>query len=144
MGHQDEPRREVPCRTGVSRIGVLDGPRGRRRWPDEVKAQPGVESLVPGARVCDVARMYGLIARPVSQWRGLARKRKLVLPVDCAASFGPLGGELVSAPGPDMAQTGSGVIRIGIGIAGAVRHVASDCGPDRAAAAAVAAAVRLG
>ncbi|MDB5661563.1 MAG: transposase, partial [Cypionkella sp.] len=45
---------EVPSRRGVSRIEVLDGPTGRRRWPDEVKARIVAESLVPGARVCDV------------------------------------------------------------------------------------------
>ena len=36
MEHQIEHRMEVPSRWGVSRIEVLDGPTGRRRWPDEV------------------------------------------------------------------------------------------------------------
>ena len=69
MEHQNEHRMEVPSRKGVSRIEALDGPTGRQRWPDDVKA-----------RVCDVAQKYGLIARHVSQWRGLARKGKLVWP----------------------------------------------------------------
>ncbi|MBC7740211.1 MAG: transposase, partial [Candidatus Saccharibacteria bacterium] len=62
---------EVPSRKRVSRIEVLDGPTGRRRWPDEVKARIVAESLLPGARVCDVAEKYGLTARHLSQWRGL-------------------------------------------------------------------------
>ena len=74
MEHQDEHRMEVPSRKGVSRIEVLDGPTGRRCWPDEVKARIVAESLAPGARVCEVAQKYGLIARHVSQWRGLARQ----------------------------------------------------------------------
>ena len=74
MEHQNEHRMEVPSRKGVSRIEVLDGPTGRRRWPDEVKARIVAESLAPGARVCDVAQKYGLIARHVSQWRGHARQ----------------------------------------------------------------------
>ena len=80
MEHQIEHRMEVPGRWGVSRIEVLDGPTGRRRWPDDVKARIVAESLLPSVRVCDVAAKYGLIARHLSQWRGLARQGKLVLP----------------------------------------------------------------
>ena len=136
MEHQIEHRMEVPSRRGVSRIEVLDGPTGRRRWPDEVKARIVAESLVPGARVCDVARKYGLIARHVSQWRGLARKGKLVLPGDRALTFVPLVVEPVTTPIPVAAKVDAGVVKIEI--AGAVLHVASDCSPDRAAALAAA------
>ena len=132
MEHQNEHRMEVPSRKGVSRIEVLDGPTGRRRWPDEVKARIVAESLAPGARVCDVAQKYGLIARHVSQWRGLARKGKLVLPGDNSPSFVPLVVEPVTVPGPVIAKIDTVVIRIEI--AGAVLHVATDCSPDRAAA----------
>lgn len=136
MEHQNEHRMEVPIRKGVSRIEVLDGPTGRRHWPDEVKARIVAESLAPGARVCDVAEKYGLIARHLSQWRGLARKGKLIRPVDGAPFFVPLVVEQVTVSGPVIAKTDTGVIRVEI--AGAVLHVASDCNLDRAAALAAA------
>ena len=134
MEHQDERRMEVPSRKGVSRIEILDGPTGRRRWPDDVKARIVAESLLPGARVCDVAQKYGLIARHLSQWRGLARKGKLILPVDDGPAFVPLMLEPMSAPESVVAE--GGVVKIEI--AGAVLHVASDCSPERAAALAAA------
>jgi transposase len=132
MEHQNEHRMEVPSRKRVSSIEVLDGPTGRRHWPDDVKARIVAESLLPGARVCDVAEKYGLIARHLSQWRGLARKGKLILPVDGAPFFVPLVVEQVTSREPFIAKTDTGVIRIEIG--GAVLHIAPDCNPDRAAA----------
>ena len=102
-----------------------------------MRSRPGVwPRACCRARVCDVAAKYGLIARHLSQWRGLARKGKLVLSVDSAPSFVPLLVEPVTAPGPVIAKTDTAVIRIEI--AGAVLHVASDCSPDRAAALAAA------
>jgi len=64
---------------GVSRLEVLEGPTGRRRWPDDLKARIVAESFAEGARVCDVARRHGLAAQHLSTWRGLARDGKLVL-----------------------------------------------------------------
>lgn len=133
MEHQSEHRMEAAGRKGVSRIEVLDGPTGRRRWPDAVKARIVAESLAPGARVCDVARKYGLIAHHVSHWRGLARKGRLVLPVADGPAFVPL---VMDTPPLPEAAPDVGVIRIEI--AGAVLHVAPDCSPDRAAALAAA------
>jgi len=116
---------------------VLDGPTGRRRWLDDVKARIVAESVEPGARVCDVAAKYGLIARHLSQWRGLARRGKLVLPyADGGPVFVPLTVE------PAFAPVSVGLIAeawvIEIEIAGAVLHVKPDCSPDRAAALAAA------
>ena len=59
MEHQNEHRMEVRGAKGVSRIEVLDGPTGWRRWPDDLKAWIVAESLAPGARVCDVATKLG-------------------------------------------------------------------------------------
>lgn len=136
MGHQIEHRMEVPSRKGVSRVEVLDGPTGRRRWLDDVKARIVAESLLSGARVCDVAAKYGLIARHLSQWRGLARQGKLILPFGDGPGFVPLMVEPAAAPAPVGPMTESGVVKIEI--AGAVLHVAPDCSADRAAALAAA------
>lgn len=83
-----------------------------------------------------MAEKYGLIAWHLSLWRGLARKGKLVLPDDGAASFVPLVVEPVAVPGPDIVKTDCAVI--GVQIAGAVLHGAADCSPERAAALAAA------
>ena len=134
MEHQNEHRMEVRGSKGVSRIEVLDGPTGRRRWPDDLKARIVAESFQPGARVCDVAAKYGLIARHLSGWRGQARKGELVVPVDMSPTFVPL----VIEPLADAAAAvgGTGVIRVEI--CGAVLHVVPDCSPERVAALAAA------
>ena len=125
---------EVVGSKGVSRIEVLDGPTGRRRWPDDLKARIVAESFQPGARVCDVAAKYGLIARHLSGWRAQARKGELVVPIDAAPAFVPL----VIEPSifDTAAVGGTGVIKVEI--CGAVLHVAPDCSPERAAALAAA------
>ena len=129
MEHQNEHRMEVRGSKGLSRIEVLDGPTGRRRWPDDLKARIVAESFQPGARVCDVAAKYGLIARHLSEWRGLARKGELVVPIEVAPAFVPL----VIEPLADASGSAdTGVIRVEI--CGAVLHVAPDCSPERAAA----------
>jgi transposase len=136
--HQIEHRMELLSRRRVSRVEVLEGPTERRRWPDDVKARIVAESLLPGARVCDVAAKYGLIARHLSQWRGLARQGKLVLPCADGPAFVPLVLEAAAAAASVLAGPigEAGVIRIEI--SGAVLHVAADCSPDRAAALAAA------
>jgi transposase len=77
-----------------------------------------------------------LIARHLSQWRGLARQGKLVLRCADGPSFVPLMVEPAAASAVDETIMQSGVVRIEI--AGAVLHVAPDCSPDRAAALAAA------
>lgn len=74
MEHQNEHLMEVRRSNGVSQIQVLDGPTGRRRWPDDLKTRIVAESFQPGARVCDVAAKYGLIARHLSAWRMIAER----------------------------------------------------------------------
>jgi transposase-like protein len=90
MEDQNEHRMEVRGSKRVSRIEILDGATGRRRWPDDLKVRIVAESFQPGARVCDVAAKYGLIARHLSGWRGQARKGELVVPIDAAPAFVPL------------------------------------------------------
>ena len=123
MEHQNEHRMEVRGSKEVSRIEILDGPTGRRRWPDDLKARIVAESFQPGARVCDVAAKYGLIARHLSGWRGQARKGELVVPVDTAPGFVPL---VIGPFAAAAVSADTGVIRVEI--CGAVLWGHSACG----------------
>jgi len=66
----------------VSRLEVLEGPTGRRNWPDHVKGRIVAQTLVPGAKVVDVARLHGMGAQHLSKWRRLAREGRIVVPGD--------------------------------------------------------------
>ena len=69
---------------------VLEGPTGRRKWPDEVKARIVAETLAPGAKVCEVADRHGVAPQYLTMWRRLARQGRLTLAADASASFVPL------------------------------------------------------
>ena len=71
----------------VSRMEVLTGPTGQRRWSDATKGRIIAESLVPGVSVRSVAEQYGLKPNHLSSWRGLARAGKLGVPDIASASF---------------------------------------------------------
>lgn len=74
----------------VSRIDVLEGPSGRRRWPDAVKGRIVAESLASDAPVSTTARRHGLAPSQLFAWRRDAKAGKLVLPGDDVAAFAPL------------------------------------------------------
>lgn len=74
----------------VSRIDVLTGPSGRRRWPDAVKGRIVAESFASDAPVSTTARRHGLAPSQLFAWRRDAKAGKLVLPGDEVASFAPL------------------------------------------------------
>ncbi|WP_370180513.1 transposase [Bradyrhizobium ottawaense] len=69
---------------GSLRAGrVLDAGYGLR----EIKGRAVFESMKPDARVCDVARRYGVKAQQLTTWRRLARAGRLALVTDDAADF---------------------------------------------------------
>ena len=75
-----DPERGLAGDCGGSRASVSEGSapvRSRRRWSAEDKARIVRESFVPGERVGEVARRYGVSRWQLSSWRALARAGKL-------------------------------------------------------------------
>ena len=79
-----------PAEGNISRVEVLEGPTGRRSWPDEVKARIVSESFEPGAKVSAVARRHGLAPQHLTSWRRAAREGRLVLPASGEDRFAQL------------------------------------------------------
>ena len=78
----------------AGRVEVIEGPSGRRRWPDDVKARIVRESLEPGASVSQVARRHRISPQQLTLWRRAARQGRLPVSVVYEklgdASFVPL------------------------------------------------------
>lgn len=75
---------------GLGRIDILEGPSGRRRWPDSVKGRIVAESYASDTPVSTTARRHGLAPSQLFAWRRDAKAGKLILPGDDVASFAPL------------------------------------------------------
>ena len=56
------------------RVEILTGSPRRRRWSADQKARIVAETLVPGARVSEVARRWQLSSQQVFGWRRAARR----------------------------------------------------------------------
>ena len=103
---------------GVSRLEVLEGPTGRRRWSVEAKAAIVAESFLPGVRVADVARRHGLTPQHLTSWRRLAREGKLALSADeTAMTFAPVLVDegLPETTGPSVPEAAAGLIEVETG-----------------------------
>src|SRR3954470_1066266 len=66
------------------RIEVLTGPGRRRRWSADEKARIVAETLLPGARVSEVARRWQVCSQQVFGWRRAARQDAPLVPAKTA------------------------------------------------------------
>ena len=95
--------------------GVVIGPKGHRRWPDDLKARIVAETLEEGTSVSAVARRYDMRPNHLSEWRRMALEGKLVLPaVPEEAEFAPLVVHEEAAALPLPASSTLDVIRGGM------------------------------
>lgn len=128
----------------AGRVEVLEGPTGRRRWPDDVKARIVRESFDSGASVNEVARRHRISPQQLTGWRRAARQGRLVLPLeDDSPGFVPVVVEdddaLPADPEPWTPREQVGVIEIEM--ADLVLRLPAQSPPERIAA--VVAALRL-
>ena len=119
------------------RVEILTGPGRRRRWSAEDKARIVAETLVPGARVSEVARRWQLSSQQVFGWRRAARLSTATTTtvMDITSGFVPIVTEASSVTTAAKASV------IEVRLAGAVVRVASGMG-DAAQLTAVLRAVR--
>jgi transposase len=99
------------------RVEILTGPGRRRRWSAEEKARIVEETLVPGARVSEVARRWQVCSQQVFGWRRAARRASAVTPATRAKSvtpaFVPIVTEAVSpAPVPRAASSAPVIVSV--------------------------------
>ena len=127
------------------RVEVLDGVERRRRWSSDEKTRLVEETLVPGAKVSEVARRNGISASLLFTWRRQARVIEAgagVVPRFAAVQIaGPHRAAEISKPPSDEpapsrpATSGrSGLIEISLG---GGRRVRVDANVDAAALARV-------
>lgn len=126
------------------RVEVLDGVERRRRWSSDEKTRLVDETLVPGAKVSEVARRNGISASLLFTWRRQARAIEAPAAVPRFAAVqiaGPHPAAEISKPPSDgtpqsrPATSGrSGLIEISLG---GGRRVRVDANVDAAALARV-------
>ena len=109
------------------RVEVLTGPGRRRRWSADEKARIVAETLVPGARVSEVARRWQVCSQQVFGWR---RAMRLDLSsvagtttTPATPSFVPIVSEAI--PAATVQRATSAALGIEVKLAGAVVRVSS-------------------
>ena len=123
------------------RVAVPAGFVGRRRWSAAEKAAVIRETLVPGARICDVARRWQMDAQQVYRWRhseGVTPRRPVQRHRAATPVFVPIVTDAMPAGEAAPAALAASVIEVRL--AGAVVRVVS--GLDEAQLTAVLRAVR--
>ena len=132
------------------RVEVLDGLERRRRWSQDDKARIVEETLVPGAKVTDVARRNGVAASVVFTWRRQARTVEKVgpcfTPVQITAAVEPSAEDAKSLSKDDrrlrpVPAARNGLIEIDLGNR---RRILVDAQVDAASSSGVGRLVELG
>jgi transposase len=118
------------------RVEVLTGPARRRRWSAEEKARIVEETLVPGARVSEVARRWQVCSQQVFGWRRAAYRAVTTVATPTTAKapapdFVPIMTDAALAAPAQRATPPSAAPAIEVKLAGAVVRVVS--GMDDAA-----------
>ena len=112
---------------GYRRVEVLTGPGRRRRWSADEKARIVAETLVPGARVSEVARRWQVCAQQVFGWRRAMRQDMPSLAGTATTlatpSFVPIVSEAI--PTAAVRRAASAAAGIEVELAGAVVRVSS-------------------
>src|ERR1700760_2089544 len=103
------------------RVEVLTGPGRRRRWSTDEKARIVAETLVPGARVSEVARRWQVCSQQVFGWR--RAMRHLPSAPGATPNFVPIVSEAL--PAATVQPAASPVQGIEVKLAGAVVRVSS-------------------
>lgn len=106
----------------------MEGPTGRRNWPDEVKAAIVAESFEAGVKVSAVARRHALTLQHLTIWRRPAREGRLVMP---EAGKEPFARVVVSDPHTAQRDDQGGCGSISIEAGGIVVQVAMDISAAR-------------
>jgi transposase len=112
------------------RVEVLTGPGRRRRWSADEKARIVAETLVPGARVSEIARRWQVCSQQVFGWRrAMCQDLPNVAGTMTTPSFVPIVSEAI--PAATVQRAAPAASGIEVKLAGAVVRVSS--GMDDAA-----------
>jgi transposase len=107
------------------RIDVIEG-RGRRLRSEEERARIAAESMMPGAKVADVARRHDVTRWQVYDWRRKLSTGKLAVPAS-AMSEAPFAALVVeTAPPPVTAPARKAAGRIELVVDGISIRIGTD------------------